>query len=292
METMKHSTEPNVVYADTDDVQFRMRLAATLIDRSMYRRWRLHCTYNHDTMNMYVSPHDNPILARLFGKGFRCATFQPSEKWESGKGHFYPPRVIVMEGLGKVRKTWLGSAMPGRATEMAKAWFSDPSAHYRRGVSKFSLLYHKLNKRDPYTLPGWTFSDGELTHVKGVTLSSKFFEHHPDPAGFVDSMIETYPEADPGKLRFSYWRSDCVTSLVDDSLAAYHGGFTHRPDTPVFDEAAKMIREAALFALRKYGTHPELDHNYSELADAVDAERSQINWGRTLLQHEESKNNL
>ena len=60
METMKHSTEPNVVYADTDDVQFRMRLAATLIDRSMYRRWRLHCTYNHDTMNMYVSPHDNP----------------------------------------------------------------------------------------------------------------------------------------------------------------------------------------------------------------------------------------
>lgn len=53
-----------------------------------------------------------------------------------------------------------------------------------------------------------------------------------------------------------------------------------------------MIREAALFALRKYGTHPELDHNYSELADAVDAERSQINWGRTLLQHEESKNNL
>ena len=82
-----------------------------------------------------------------------------------------------------------------------------------------------------------------------------------------------------------------MTSLVYDSLAAYHGGFTHRPDASDV-EATKLIREAALFALRKYGTHPDLDHNYSELADAVDAERSQINWGRTLLQHEESKSNL
>ena len=291
METVKHSTEPNVVYADTDDVQFRMRLAATLIDRSMYRRWRLHCTYNHDTQKMYVSPHDNPILAKLFGKGFACATFQPSEKWEAGKGYFYPPRVIVMEGLGKVRKTWLGSAMPGRATEMAKSWFSNPVAHYGDTIDRFSLLYHKLNKRDPYTLPGWEFSSGKLIHEKGVTLNGEFFKHHPDPAGFVDSMIETYPEADPGDLMFSHWRGDCVTSLMKTSLAAYHGGFTHRPDAPDV-EATKLIREAALFALRKYGTHPELDHNYSELADAVDADRSQINWGRTLIQHEKSKSNL
>lgn len=291
METVKHSTEPNVVYADTDDVQFRMRLAATLIDRSMYRRWRLHCTYNHDTQHMYVSPHDNPILARLFGKGFRCAPFQPSEKWVDGKGHFFPPKVIVMEGLGKVRKTWLGSAMPGRATEMAKAWLTNPDTRYRGGSNNFSLLYHKLNKRDPYTLPGWEFRDGNLTHVKGVTLSSNFFTHHPDPAGFVDSMIETYPEAAPGELKFSYWRGDCISSLLDDSLADYHGGFTHRPDAPDV-EAAKLIRESALFALRKYGTLPGPDHNYSELADAVDAERSQINWGRALLQHEKSKSGL
>ena len=231
----------NTINYHSNDCTFRLRLAAQFITGTMRRRWGLTCAFDESTREMKVAPYRDTALVKKFGWAFAIRRFTTTHDED----------VAVMDGLGKVRKSWNSEAMPTRAEEMFNVIATRfKPTHYKvreaTEVSHSAMAFHTRTGQNPLNLKGgfaeWRQYSKTWT-VRTPDRSAEASQKSLTDANlltFLDWMAGAFPDAERKEGEMIATRS-----REDDMLFFLHTRSYWAAEDHTLQHVDRLVKEAA-----------------------------------------------